>query len=155
MILLFHTLINSFPHTPDPPQAFALPPILNAPSKLSLLLFTTQLTRAFHQPQPLVLKRLTLVAGAALGSSVSPTGLKEKTEFRKTNKSKLPLPHSEQQAERRSCPEVVVLKVTRRGAALQEVLKSAAQDVCRRQLPRRPGRREGGSKANGGHMDVF
>lgn len=57
-----------------------------------------------------------------------PTGEKKsKIQFRRRNKSKGTQLYPEQQAEQRSCPEVVVLKVTLRGAKQQAVWKQAAQ----------------------------
>lgn len=46
---------------------------------------------------------------------------RNETEFRGRNKSDPPLGYSEQQAEQRSCTEVVGLKVTLRGAKPQEI----------------------------------
>lgn len=57
-----------------------------------------------------------------------PTGEKKsKIQFR--NKSKVTQLYPEQQSEQRSCPEVVVLKVTLRGAKQQAVWKQAAKSA--------------------------
>ena len=57
---------------PDPPPGFSLPSQpQHPPLKLSLFPFTTQLMGAFLHPQPLVIKRLTLVAAGALESRES------------------------------------------------------------------------------------
>lgn len=57
-----------------------------------------------------------------------------------------------QQAEQRSCPKVVVLKVALRAAKLQEVPRSADRAIRRRQLLGRHGRKEGCSSSQ---MGIF
>lgn len=116
------------------PQAFNFPP----PKHLQLWPVQSPLPTLHHQEADASSKR------SPQKQWVSPLKKsKSKTEFRRRDQSQLPLPYWKQQAGQRSCPKVVVLKVTLRTAKLQEVLRSSDWSIRSPQLPGRHGRREG------------
>lgn len=121
VILWFHTRTNSFPLSLI---LNTLPPsFLCSYSPCNSYGFSSSLLSPHHQ------KVDTCGGRSPRMQWISPLEEKKsKTEFRRRNKSKRTQLYPEQHAEQRSCPEVVVLKVTLRGEKEQGVLKWADQD---------------------------
>lgn len=150
-------------HPVGPAPALSRPAFHPAPTlntlPLSLLCSSFPLSArrfSLHPCHP-VIQRLTPMAGGALGNRESLHWRKSKARPSSggdINGNERPAPQA--QAEERSCPRAVVLKVALGGATQQEALSGLTKAGDTRQgLRGRQGRRGGGRAAPGSPVDAF